>query len=137
MPVYKGGDIEEVVCQHPELGTLRFQAKANESFTFNPGGFRSNDDDDSVTGAGTMIDQVNRKRWSMEGPLAVDMASENEVKNLPLLAKSGELAVWTISLVTGIIYKGLGKPVGDLNFDSNTAQMSVKIAGGGIMEKIA
>lgn len=135
MPKYRGGDITEIVCKH-SLGTFRFQAKSGESFTVNPGGFRSNDDDDALTGGGEMIDQVNRKRSSLEGPIAVDFESENETKNLPLLAASSELGVWTISHISGVVWKGKGKPVGDLNFDTNTAQMPLKVAGGGIFEKI-
>lgn len=135
MPQYVGGDITEIVCKH-SLGTFRFQAKSNESFTLNPGGFRSNDDNNAITGAGEMIDQINRQRWSLEGPVAVDMASENEAKNLPALAKSPELGVWTISMLSGVVYKGKGKPVGDLNWDTNTVQMSLKVSGSGILEKI-
>nr|WP_299067175.1 hypothetical protein [uncultured Allomuricauda sp.] len=135
MPTYSGGDVEEIVCKH-SLGTFRFQAKANEDFTINPGGFRSDDDDDAITGGGQMIDKINRKRWSIEGPVAVDTASENESKNLPLLSKSAELGVWTISLSNGTVYKGTGKPVGDLNFGTNEVQMPLKVAGGGILEPI-
>lgn len=135
MPTYSGGDVEEIVCKH-SLGTFRFQTKSNEDFTLNPGGFRANDDEDSITGGGQMIDQINRKRWSLEGPIAVDMESENESKNLPLLAKSSELGVWTISLANGTVYKGKGKPVGDLNFGTNEVQMTLKVSGSGILEKI-
>lgn len=135
MPTYTGGDILEIVCKH-SLGTFRFQAKSNEDFQVNPGGFRSNDDNNAITGAGEMIDQINRTRWSIEGPVAVDMASENESKNLTALARSAELGVWTISVITGIVWKGKGKPVGDLNFSTNTAQMPLKVSGSGILERI-
>jgi hypothetical protein len=135
MPTYAGGDILEIVCKHSS-GTFRYQAKANEDFTINPGGFRSNDDDDAVTGAGEMIDQINRKRTSIEGTIAVDFTSGNEETSLPALAASPELGVWTISVVTGTVWKIKGKPVGDLNFTTNNPQMALKIAGSGVAEKL-
>ena len=33
MANYIGGDIVEIVCNHPSLGDFRFSPKANESFT--------------------------------------------------------------------------------------------------------
>ena len=60
MANFIGGDIIEAVCSHPTLGDFRFQAKSNESFTMDKGGIRTNDDANSVTGAGEMIQQMNR-----------------------------------------------------------------------------
>ena len=136
MPNYIGGDILEIVCKHPTLGEFRFQAKANESFTLDPGGYRSNDDANSITGGGEMIDQINRVRWSLEGPVAVDPISGNELDNLPKLAESPDLGTWTITHISGTIWKGLGKIVGDLGSDSNNAQLPLKVAGSGRLEKL-
>ncbi|PXX26279.1 hypothetical protein C7967_11541 [Thalassospira sp. 11-3] len=135
MPQYIGGDITEIVCKH-SLGTFRFQAKSNEDFTINTGGFRSNDDANGITGGGEMIDQVNNTRWSMEGPIAVDMKSGNESVNLQKLAESAELGIWTITHVSGVVQKGKGKPVGDLNYSTNNAQMTLKVAGSGKLENL-
>jgi len=137
MPKYRGGDIIEITCNHPILGEFRFQAKSNESFTLDPGGFRSNDDGNLITGAGTMIDQVNRVRWSMEGPVAVDVESGNEFDGLSDLAESSDLGTWTITHVTGTIWTGRGKVVGDLSADTNNAQMTLKVAGSGKLQKIS
>lgn len=136
MPNYIGGDILEIVCKHPTLGEFRFQAKANESFNLDPGGYRSNDDANAITGGGEIIDQINRVRWSLEGPVAVDPISGNELDNLPKLAESPTLGTWTITHISGTIWKGLGKIVGDLNSDSNTAQLTLKVAGSGKLEKL-
>lgn len=136
MPNFIGGDITEIVCKHSTLGEFRFQAKANESFTIDPGGLRSNDEASQITGAGAMIDQINRVRWMIEGPVAVDPISGNESESLPLLAASPVPGVWTITHISGTVWKGTGKPVGDLVPDSNTAQMSLKVSGGGSLEKI-
>jgi hypothetical protein len=36
----------------------------------------------------------------------------------------------------GAIYKGKGAPVGDIATDSNAGTLTLKVAGGGILEKI-
>ena len=131
-----GGDITEVVCSHPTLGDFRFFPKANESFTLDPGGIRNNDDSSSVTGDGSMIVQKNRTLWSLEGPVAVNLLSAQEVENVPKLMESSESGVWTITHISGAIYKGTGLPVGDFNVDTNAANSTLKVAGGGRLEKI-
>lgn len=131
-----GGDVTEVVCKHPELGDFRFSAKANEAFTLDPGGFRSNDDASAITGDGKVIDQINRVRWSLEGPIAVDLVSDNEMAALPELAAHPLPGVWTMTHISGRISKGTGKPVGDLQPDTNAATMTLKVSGGGKLEKI-
>lgn len=136
MGQYRGGDFISVTCNHPSLGSFKFATKSNESYTMDPGGFRSNDDSNMVTGDGQMIDQVNRVRWSFEGPLQVDFSSGNELENLPKLAESGEMATWTFEHVSGVTWRGRGKHVGDIQVDSNNAQMSAKLAGGGRLEKL-
>lgn len=136
MANYIGGDIIEAVCTHPVLGSYRFQAKANEAFTLDKGGFRNADEANSITGSGQAIWQMNQVRWSLEGPVAVDMLSGNEVTGLAALASSTVEGIWTLTTVSGQIYKGSGKPVGDLNADSNTAQMKLKVAGSGQLEEL-
>ena len=136
MPQYTGGDLLEVTCNHPTLGNFNFATKSNESYTIDPGGFRSNDDANMITGNGTFIDQVNRVRWSFEGPLMADFNSSNEIDNLPALAESSELATWTFTHITGVVWRGRGKHVGDINVDTNTAQITAKLSGGGKLEKL-
>lgn len=136
MAKYIGGDIQEITCNHPTLGSFKFATKSSESYTIDPGGFRSNDDANMITGSGDFIDQVNRVRWSFEGPVMVDFESGNELENLPALAESSELGTWTFEMVNGTVYRGLGKYVGDINVDSNNAQLTAKIAGSRKLEKL-
>lgn len=136
MPKFIGGDLTEITCNHPTLGSFNFATKSNESYTLDPGGKRSNDDAGMVAGDGTFIDQMNSVRWSFEGPLMADFDSGNELENLPKLAASSELATWTFSHISGVVWTGKGKIVGDINVDTNTAQMTAKLAGGGILEKL-
>lgn len=136
MSQYIGGDLVEITCNHPTLGNFNFATKSNESYTLDPGGKRSNDDANAIAGNGVFIDQINRVRWSFEGPLMANFISDNEIANLPKLAESPELGTWTFSHISGVVWRGQGKFVGDIQVDTNTAQISAKLAGGGKLEKL-
>lgn len=133
---YIGGDVSEIVCNHPTLGDFRFEAKSNESFTIDRGGIRNNDDANSVTGSGKVIQQKNRVRWSLEGPIAVDLANGTD-SDIIALGASPQQGNWTITMLSGVVLKGTGQPVGDVQPDTNTAQMTLKLSGGGELEKIS
>jgi len=136
MPNYVGGDLTEITCNHPTLGDFRFAPKSNEDYTLDPGGIRNNDDANSVTGDGKAIWQKNRVLWSFEGAIAVDLISGNEMENIPKLMASSEDGVWTFSHISGVIQRGTGQPVGDFNVGTNAANSTLKIVGGGELEKI-
>lgn len=129
-----GGDITELVCKHPTLGDVRFQTKSNESYTLDKGGYRNNDDANQITGGGQAMYQKNRVRWSLEGPVMVDF-SENEV-TMEDLAESDEEGTWIISHISGTVWQAKGMPVGDITTDTNNAQMTSKIAGGGKLKPV-
>ena len=133
---FVGGDITEIACNHPTLGDFRFYPKANESFTLDPGGIRNADDANNVTGDGSAIWQKNRVLWSMEGPIAVDLLGAKEMTDVPKLMESSEEGTWTVTHISGAIWRGTGMPVGDFNVDSNSVNSTLKVAGGGKMEKI-
>lgn len=137
MANYVGGDIIEITCSHPEAGDFRFSPKANESFTFDTGGIRNDDDSGNITGSGEQILKKNRKLWSLEGPVAIDFKSDYEGDSLRKLHESSEPGIWTITHITGVIWKGKGHPVGDISIDTNTAQATMKVAGSGYLEKIS
>lgn len=135
MANYIFGDVDEIVCQHI-LGEFRFNPKSNESFTIDRGGIRANDDANQVTSNGQMMSQLNRVRWSVEGSIAVDIVNDKELSEIGNLSKHPELGVWTISMTNGAVYKGKGRPVGDIQTDTNAGTMTLKISGGGELEKI-
>lgn len=134
---YIGGDVLEFTVSNPDLGDFRFQAKSGEAFNLDKGGFRTNDEANSVTGGGKAIYIMNNTRWSLDGNAAVDMLSGNEMDNLPALAASLKESIITFTHISGYISKGTGKPVGDLVADSDKASMKVKFAGSGQLEKIS
>lgn len=134
--MFTGGDILEISYKHPTLGSGTWNPKSSEDGTLDPGGSRSNDDANMITGNGQMIDQINRVRWSFEGVVAWDQAVSDELEQARKLAASPVLSDWTITHANGTIWGGKGKPVGDIKGNTNTTQMSIKLSGGGILTKI-
>lgn len=135
--MYTGGDILEITYNHSLIGSGTIFCKANEDGTLDPGGLRSNDDASAITGDGRMIDQINRVRGSFEIPIAWDMTDADELQKLAEMSKSPVLADWTISSISGAIWGGRGKPVGDIQGSTNTPQISLKIAFEDTVKKIS
>lgn len=136
MANYIFGDADEIVCQHT-LGEFRFAPKSNESFTVDMGGVRVNDDANQVTANGQNMKQMNRAKWSVEGPVAVDMTSTNTtLDDIAKLCAHPDDGVWTFSFLNGAIFRGKGSPVGDVQGDSNAGTVTLKVSGGGKLEKL-
>ena len=131
-----GGDIIEITFNHPTLGSGTLFPKASEDSTFNTGGFRSEDDMAKIAGDSTVIDTINRTRWSFEVPIAWDMNDADELDKLTALAASPVPADWTFTVVNGTVWGGTGKPVGELPGNGNTALVTLKVSGGGELKKI-
>lgn len=131
-----GGDLLEVTCNHPNVGTVTFLPKAGEDTTLDLGGFRSADDANMVDGAGNMIDKMNRARWVMECVLSNDMVLKEELEKLNQLTQSPVPGLWTITHISGAVYRGTGKPVGDVRNNANNATIQLKVSGGGELKKI-
>jgi hypothetical protein len=131
-----GGDIIEAAFNHPTLGSGVIFPKANEDGTLDLGGFRSDDSDDGIDGSGNMIDKLTRKRWGAEMTVAWDNNGRLELEKVVAMAASPVPATWTISLVSGAVYKGSGKPTGDLKGSSLNATFPLKLQGGGLLKKI-
>lgn len=132
-----GGDISELTFNHPTLGSGVIYPKANEDNTFDLGGYRSEDDESMIDGAGNMIDKINQRRWNAEMTVAWDMNKDLTLEKLVELAASPVLARWTITHINGSIYVGTGKPVGDLAGNGNASTIPLKIAGGSRLKKQA
>ena len=134
MPV--GGDITEITWNHPTLGSGVIFPKAAEASNIDKGGFRSNDDANSIDGGGNMIDTISRVRWSFEMPVAWEQLDGNTLTTLSNLAGSPVLADWTFTCLNGVVYQGLGKPVGDMIGDGMASNIPLKVSGGGILRQL-
>lgn len=132
-----GGDIIEITYNHPTIGSGVIYPKANEDNNLDLGGFRGNDDANSIDGGGRNIRSLSRSRWSCEITPSWDTTVTQDLEKMVALAGDANEAVWTIQLINGSIYSGTGSPVGDLQGNYNNATFKLKIAGGGLLKKIA
>lgn len=130
-----GGDFTEITYNHPTLGSGIVFPKAAEDSTLNTGGFSEEDDNQMIDGGANMITKLNRKRWSFETVVAWDMDSKT-LENIEAMAASPVQADWTFSHISGKVYAGTGKPVGDIEGNGNAATFTLKVAGGGKMKQI-
>lgn len=130
------GDFTEVTFNHPTLGSGTLFPKSAEDSTLDLGGFRSSDDANMIDGGGNMIDQMNRVRPSFECTLANDMNVREDLEKLTELASSPVAADWTFTHINGSVYGGKGKPVGDIQANGNTGNLTLKVSGGGRFVKL-
>lgn len=136
--MFNGGDIIEITYNHPVIGSGTLYCKSNEDGTVKKGGYQSNDDDNMITGDGKLIDQMNRVRWSFEcPPIAWDMTDKDEQSKLVAMAESPVTADWTMQVINGAIFAGNGKPTGEIPGNTNTAQITLKLSGGGRLKEIS
>ena len=131
-----GGDVLEVRYNNQNIGDGVFYVKSGEDFTFDVGGFRNEDDANGVSGSGEMITKMNRVRWMVEGPVVWNQVTENEAEKLAQLAEDLLESQFTISHISGTIWSGTGKIVGDIQGASQDSTIPVKMAGGGRLEKV-
>src|SRR5688572_23168125 len=133
---YLGGDTLEVTVSHPTLGTIVFQAKAAEDNTFDHGGLRVADEDNGVTGSGTMIASMSRQRWKVPVLIAADMNVDLDVEAANQIAASTSESTISISNANGSVYKGKGRIVGAIVLNTLKSTCPLTFAGGGLLEKI-
>jgi hypothetical protein len=131
-----GGDIKEITCNHPTLGTSVFAVKSAEDSEYDLGGFKSSDDENQTAGNGEMIDQMNNTRWSFSAPVVWDMNNRDDLAVLKKLMGSPVLGDWTITHINGVVHGGKGKPVGELKGNGNAATIDLKVSGSGELRKI-
>jgi len=124
-----GGDFSEVRVSHPTLGDHVFYPKSNEGNPRDPGGFRTSDDANMVSGDGEPIWQMNQVRGSIEVVCADDVNTREDSDFASQLAGDPTPADWIFSHISGVTWGMNGKPVGDIQPDSNAGTFTMKIAG--------
>ncbi len=136
MSNFLAGDVEDITCNHLGI-TYRYSPKAGETFNIDKGGRRTKDENGDVTSNDQNIRAINNTRWSVDGPIAVDLLSGYEEDSLRLMSGSPIEGIWQITHISGAIFKGKGSPVGDIKCDSNAGTLSLKISGAGGLETIS
>lgn len=132
-----GGDITELSFNHPTIGSGVIFVKSDEDSELDTGGYRSSDEEKSIDTGGNMIDVMTLSRWSATFVAAGDLTTRKDLEKLVSLAESRVVAVWTITHISGAIYRASGKPVGDVKQALKNATIQLKIAGGGKAVAIA
>lgn len=132
-----GGDITEITFNHPTIGTGILFPKSDEDSELDLGGYRSGDEEKGIDGGGNMIDTMTLSRWSFSSVVAGDTQTREDLEKLSRLTADPVPAVWTITHISGSIYQGTGKPVGDVKQALKGATIQLKVAGGGAAKKIA
>lgn len=122
----QAGDLRQLSCEHPILGSKVFEPKSGEDHNMMIGGYKSNDDDGNITSAGQRIDQLNRYPWSLEPTVG---AVDGDIEYLQEATNSTVEGQWTAVFANGETRTGKGKPVGDLIENRNAGTIGLKIAG--------
>lgn len=122
------GDILEITSNHPDFGLQRFFPIADQSNTLDTGRIRTADEESGIAGNGDPVFKMNRMRGSLECIIENDMNIRNDAENIAALSGSPKPSVWTVSMINGAVWKGTGKPVGDVKPDTNTGQLTIKVA---------
>lgn len=131
-----GGDWLEIRVSHPTLGEHVFYPKANEGNTFDPGGVRTNDDANQISGDRQAIWQLNLTRGFLETVVANDMRTRQDFIFAKSLAGNPDDASYVASHINGSTWGFTGRPVGDIQADSNASTFTLKVAFSGDPNKL-
>jgi hypothetical protein len=122
------GDITEVTCNHPSIGSITFFPKAGEDSTYDLGGIKTADDANMVDGGGGAIWQKSRAMGFFECVITNDMNTREDLEKIAALAEDPVPAQWTFSVINGVVYGGEGMPVGDIQGNINQGTTTLKVA---------
>ena len=131
-----GGDVLEVSVKHT-LGEGIFSIKTDEDSELDLGGYRTNDDEKSVDTGGNNIKVMTRQRWSSTFVVATDITSKADLDLLNRIAGSNLEGDWTITHISGAVYRGTGSVVGDVKAALKAATIQIKVAGGSIAKLVS
>ena len=127
---YNGGDIIEISYNHPTVGSGVLSPVTAQDNEYDLGGVRTTDDENMVTSKGEAIYIMNNKRWSATTLITSDMNIRQEYEKMLAISASLEEATWSFLHINGTVYRGKGKPVGDIKLNVNQSTFSLKLSGG-------
>lgn len=125
---FSGGDLVEVICNHPTLGAFTFAPYGGEDSTYEFGNGIPDDDDSSIAANGQFIDKLSIQRDKHTFVLA-GSAGDGTLESLTALQKSLQLGNWTTTNINGTVYRITGKPVGRLSASGKDSKIEVMLAG--------
>lgn len=129
------GDITEVRFSHPDLGSGAFFPKANEGNTYDPGGFRNEDDTNGLAGNGDLIVKKSRTIGFFEITVEDDNVGRKDAQIAAALAKSSKNATYTFSCINGSVWSCSGVVVGDIQPDVSTGLFKLKVNTGNMKQQ--
>jgi len=130
---YQGGDMIEITANHDTIGSYTFSIPSEEDATVDLGGIKS---EITVAGDGSSIDTMTRKPWKFEVPVCWDVLDVNTLDILQRMQESPVHTDFTFTNISGAIFAGKGKPVGDLTGSMKDSKISATFTGGGRLAKI-
>lgn len=133
MSEIKAGDVRVISCDNTEIGSFLMEHKATEDATIQPGGFKVDDDENSVTTAGTDISKFNRYKWSFESTVG---ALDGCLSYLQKMAEAGVPSQFTFEMSNGNQWVGTGRINGDIAENAQAGTIAVKFSGGGRLKQI-
>lgn len=131
-----GGYIVDISYKRASGASGRWYVKAGETSMFDPGGIRTNDDENGIDSGGAGIYEMQPARWRVECTLRNDMNSAQEMEEVANQAADLEETEYIITHISGAVYGCSGKPVGNVRADGKAATLALVLAGGGIMSQV-
>lgn len=129
------GDITQVTFNNSTAGLQGvFKPKANEGNTYDPGGFRNNDDTNGIAGNGELIVTKNRVVGFFSIMIENDNTSQRSAEIVKALAASSVATDFTFSCINGSVWSCSGIPVGDIQPDVNTGLFTLKVNTGNMVQ---
>ena len=126
--MFSGGILQELTCNHPNLGRFSFDPSGSEDCTVDEGGIVSNDDDTMSSASGAFVDSMTMQRDTLSCTI-MSSPGDGKYEALRSLSQSTVLGSWTATNINGTVYKITGKPVGRFTNSQLNSTVEVKLAG--------
>ena len=135
MPRFVAGDSTELIINHPVFGSRNLEIKAGSDFNYQRGGQQADDDSGNVTAQGVAIKKINAILWMASMTVVTD-GRDGLLDYLQDISSSEDDATITVTHLNGAVYSGDGYPVGDIELNTQSGEISLTVKGGGTFDQI-